>query len=358
MRFKSLALLTILAVCLSGCASDSVLLPIAAAASSPKSTAGEDGQPRDANGVIVPEPPIDIHLKPGESDPTLAIEGSNRVISSWAKADVEQMIAKGLVPDRLQKDYKKSIKREEFAELITMAAESLASDNTKMKLIANENKFADVEGMYHVEQAFSLGIINGVSAAKFEPDSNITRQEATTMMSNFLKTIRKQGLSSAEYDFVDKHSIASWAKDGVNILANAKVFQGSDLGFRPSDLYTREQAIITVKRLLDFTGTFEGVSVRGKVYVKLSNIDITKKGARGDDPTAPASNSMNLRSGVNYVKVGILDNKAYISDYADRLSDSLSQDTISKIQSGERKMTEGNLTIETLGSDYLIKITW
>ena len=112
-------------------------------------------------------------------------EGNGDGPSNWAKAEVEEAIAIGLVPDRLQSNYQAPITRDEFAELLVQSIIQKHNDKNKydrdwsiesfLERITLDVEFEDTDADY-VKMAFVLGSINGVSDTKFAPDRLITRQ--------------------------------------------------------------------------------------------------------------------------------------------------------------------------------------
>ncbi|MDQ0885090.1 hypothetical protein QFZ81_000178 [Paenibacillus sp. V4I9] len=274
-------------------------------------------------------------------------------VSSWAQDDVKYMADKGIVPQRLQSNYQSTIDREEFSELVVSVIDYMSPAKFALSRVHNDVKFNDTED-FHVYKAFGAGVVNGVSDSEFKPKANISRQESAVMMANMLMSIRMSDLSTTEFEFVDKLAIADWAKESVNIAANAKIFQGTDIGFRAYDPYTREQAIVTMRRLLDASGSMEGISLRGKLFIKMS--DVVKN--NGDTPILPKGSNIDARVGINYIKLGSVSNPEKMSEYIDRISTNLSVDTVTKLKGGIKTVNDGDLMIETNGDDFLLKISW
>lgn len=273
--------------------------------------------------------------------------------SGWAKADVNFLIQTGIVPVRLQGDYQERITREEYSELVVNVADRLSGHHANLNKLIAEKRFTDTDSI-PVYKALALGIVNGVSDTEFLPHERINRQEAAVMMANLLKSIHYKDLSHDEFSFVDKLAIEDWAKDSVNITANAGIFEGTENGFRAYDSYTREQAIVTMKRLVDLIDHIEGISIRGKVYIPLSDIDPYS----GNMPAAPVDSDMKARMGIDYIKIGLKENEGSLSDYWSRISPNFSVDTTAKLLAGAQMVMDGGLTIETGQKDCLLKISW
>ena len=112
-------------------------------------------------------------------------------------------------------------------------------------------RFSDVaKGKYYtsaIKWASENGIVNGMSATTFEPNSAIQRQQLCVMIVNFAKFM-KIDLAKAEDEiaFTDSASIAKWAKDAVKTAQMADIVNGYANGnaydFKPTNTATRAEA--------------------------------------------------------------------------------------------------------------------
>ncbi|RJX39113.1 hypothetical protein D3P09_16605 [Paenibacillus pinisoli] len=256
--------------------------------------------------------------------------------SGWAANDVSYMIKAGLVPDGLQGNYTAKITRSEYASLVYPVVVQLVGGTNHMDHILNEHLFQDTINaeVYHV---YKLGIVNGINDLEFKPARNIERKEAVVMMGNLMKSLRLEGLSYDKAPYVDYSVIPSWAAESANITYHAKIFQGTAAGMEPDKPYTREQSIVTMKRLLDFASEVKGVSYRGKVYADLDTI-------------------FDVRVGANYVKIGSKKSPKSALELWESVSHNFPNVAINGKTA--ESIRSNNFIIETLGADYLIKISW
>ncbi len=184
----------------------------------------------------------------------------DKTLSKWAEQEVETAVALGLVPDNLKNNFTTAVTREEFCALMVKLIETRTKTDiatyaaSKGKTISAP--FTDTSAQ-EVKAAYTLGIVNGVSADKFNPSGSITRQEAAVMLTRTAKLldINSKGTS---YKFSDSGDIASWAADSVTFVAGLTtsadrvVMGGTGTGkFEPLGSYTREQAIATTLRLFE-----------------------------------------------------------------------------------------------------------
>lgn len=167
--------------------------------------------------------------------------------STWAQAEVTAAINSGLVPEYLQTKYQNNINREEFCELVMVMSEKVIG---KSVVATPANPFNDTNNK-DVLKAYTLEIVNGISATEFAPYANITREQIATM---FYRSVRaaKPNFSLdiiGTVKFADDSKIASWAKEPILFNKKHKIIEGvGNNKFAPQDNATREQAIMLVYR--------------------------------------------------------------------------------------------------------------
>lgn len=172
---------------------------------------------------------------------------------AWAKAEVEEAIAAGLVPASLQSGYKQKITRADFAKIIIKLLEVQTGQTIDEILADNEvslsdNPFTDTS-VKEVIAANLMGIVNGKGNGKFDPSGSITRQEAAVMLTNTAEVLGYDVLTDAS-KFADDSSIASWAKTSVDFVSMFEIMNGTGNNtFSPKGTYTRQQAFMTITRL-------------------------------------------------------------------------------------------------------------
>ena len=225
------------------------------------------------------------------------------VISAWAKPEVEKAIDLGFVPIYLRENYKRNITRAEFAKMAMdflsfsygysnamrekgwsevdyeregyvnrafldaychakpdrngkpfMSGDAGYEYNSMLKIHMAE-PFEKTEDFLYYESviaAYNIGIVNGVSESEFNPNGDITRQEAAAMLMRVYKNYAEWENIQNDYLFADNDVIADWAKEDVCGINSLGVMQGmgSDT-FAPLEHYTVEQAIATFLRLYE-----------------------------------------------------------------------------------------------------------
>lgn len=112
--------------------------------------------------------------------------------------------------------------------------------------------FADVEADEKISIAYNFGIINGKSDTLFDPQGEITREEAATMLMRVYRSYGGEMPELSDFAFDDDENISEWAKNDVYSAYALGIMNGvADGYFAPQEKYTVEQSIITLFRLYD-----------------------------------------------------------------------------------------------------------
>ncbi len=172
--------------------------------------------------------------------------------SQWAQDELAEADRLGLIPDSLKNaDLTKPITRAEFAAVSVRAYEALSGE--KAQPVAS-NPFTDTSDA-EVLKAFNVGVTNGVSATKFEPNTLLNREQAATMLTRVYKKVALDGWTLADdasftldYQkgaaFADDAMISGWAKDSVYFMASKGIINGvGDNKFAPKATTEAEKAI-------------------------------------------------------------------------------------------------------------------
>jgi len=164
--------------------------------------------------------------------------------SAWAQSYVTRAINTNLVPYNLQSDYTKPITNAEFAALVAAAYES------RHGTIVPRLPFINSPNM-NVQKAATIGVISGISHNTQTDVTPITREGAALMLSRLTHALG-HSLPSASPTFTDNHAISTRTLSAVGQVQAAGIMSGVCYNyFAPEEPQTREQAIITIIRLLD-----------------------------------------------------------------------------------------------------------
>ncbi|WP_284238107.1 S-layer homology domain-containing protein [Paenibacillus glycanilyticus] len=175
-------------------------------------------------------------------------------VQAWAGRAIEVIAAKGAIEGKKAGVFapKDNVTRAEFAKMLTRA---LDIDNSQSK----EN-FADVKdtdwSAPYIGAAAKLGIIQGRSATKFDPNAKITRAEMATMIARALKVTKGAqdvaDINAALANFKDASSISASLKAGVAFASKNGIVVGNNGKFSPNASATRAEAAVMIYRSVNF----------------------------------------------------------------------------------------------------------
>lgn len=165
--------------------------------------------------------------------------------ADWAKADAERAKTLGILPAALQNAYDQPITRAQFCVLAdglyTKVKGGMASADPAVT-------FADTTDPAVLRMA-SVKVVNGVGNGAFDPDGQLTREQAATMLAR-LSAVLDKPLTASEPTFADNADVAGWAMPFVGQMQASGIMGGTGNNqFSPKQSYTREQSVVTIMRL-------------------------------------------------------------------------------------------------------------
>lgn len=169
--------------------------------------------------------------------------------SEWANNEIIAAKNANLITKKTQENYQSSITREEFCEL----AMKLYTKLTNQNITVSKNPFNDTTNT-DVVNAYSLGIVNGISNNEFDPYSPISRQEICVMLTRLIHIAIDGSDTDAfsDINFEDEKYIDDWALDSVKYAYSHEIIKGvGNNTFDPLGNTTCEQAIILNYRIYE-----------------------------------------------------------------------------------------------------------
>ncbi|MDU4694972.1 MAG: WG repeat-containing protein [Paenibacillus sp.] len=182
------------------------------------------------------------------------------VPSVWAQAEVTSAATLDLIPLDIDYGYTDNITRDEFSKLALQLISVRTGKSIEDLLTASGKQIRTdtFEDTFDptVLAANALGIIQGKSANKLDPEGEITRQEASAMLGRVAEMLGVPA-KPISVTYADQQLIADWAKSSVGLMSsltdstNQASVMGSigDNRFGPKEPFTKQQAIIAMKRL-------------------------------------------------------------------------------------------------------------
>lgn len=201
-----------------------------------------------------------------EVDNLLSLDGA----SVWAKPEIQKAAACNLLVYELTQGYTKAITRKEFCDLIyrLIATEFSPDSDSRMGVWSAIDKVIEERGLREKlsgitytdcedEKILFLSaadIINGMGNGKFSPDSNLTREQAATILYRTAKFLGIKTIIEPQNKkyYSDENLISDWATNSVKSMREMGIMKGtSEHEFSPQGTYTVEQAIATMLRMYE-----------------------------------------------------------------------------------------------------------
>ena len=210
----------------------------------------------------------EITITPPTSSNPNTNTNSDKEVSDWANEDWQGADKSNLIPGSVKDSKPKDkISRVEFAESIYLLAGKAGID---LVVPVNYKEVSDVSSddvSEQIQALHNVGIIEGVSGneagdIKFDPNSNITRQDVATIMYRLLvkagKDDRSISLTETQAD-INKgtyNNVSDYAKEAMIYMNKVGIIIGDEKGnINPKDNTTCEQAIAIIYR----TATSHGI---------------------------------------------------------------------------------------------------
>ncbi|NIK78003.1 hypothetical protein FHS15_003141 [Paenibacillus castaneae] len=161
--------------------------------------------------------------------------------TSWAKNEIEALAIRDIINGTTATTFSPAanITRADFTKLLVGVL--------GLKAQKQGNDFSDIPSTaYYYESvmtAKAVGLVNGSGDNKFNPKSQITRQEMITLIDRALTIAGKPLSEKASLSaFNDAKQVASYATDSTAKLVAAGIINGSNGKLRPLDNLKRDEA--------------------------------------------------------------------------------------------------------------------
>lgn len=178
--------------------------------------------------------------------------------SHWSSTDVNDMASRLIVngekggvfaPDRL-------VTRAEFAAMIVRAL-GLSEEPSKITFsdVHDSDWYAGVIG-----SASNHGLIEGYKDTTFRPNQQITREEASEILSHAMKlTGLSTAITTSEANaqlnpFTDRKQVSNWAVPALALSVKYHILEGVQGTIQPQSDVSRGQATVMIRRLLQQSG--------------------------------------------------------------------------------------------------------
>ena len=169
------------------------------------------------------------------------------------KNEIEKLSSRGIINGFTDSEFcpERTMTRAEFSTIVVRALGLGKGGN---------NVFADVSGSAwykdYVATAYDFGIVNGISESRFNPEGNITVEQACVMIERAGKlcglgnTLSQSEINSLISKYSDGKSISEWARSGVAYCASKKLLYTSSGALSPKAYIKRGEVAYMLYNLL------------------------------------------------------------------------------------------------------------
>lgn len=174
----------------------------------------------------------------------------------FSKAAIEELASRYIVNGKTPDYYKPndSLTRAEFSAMLVRGLGIDISEDYDgvFKDVKEKDWFAK-----EIQALYSTGIIKGITATKFNPNSPLTRQQAAVMLDRAFEYLKVEKDESEKLDFSDAAKISEEAKPAVAVMNALGIFSGKPGNyFDPHANLTRAEMAKVLQRTLEIIGQF------------------------------------------------------------------------------------------------------
>ena len=169
----------------------------------------------------------------------------------WAKGELEKANEMDLIPETFaKKDFTKQIDRTDFTAVAVKLYEAISGKKAEK---SSNNPFTDTNNDY-VLKAYSLGITKGTSETTFTPNSEITREEMSAMLT---RALEKAGINitvdiQTADKFDDDKDMHDWGRNSIYFMSSKGIIKGvGDNKMNPIGNAKIEEAIAIALRCVE-----------------------------------------------------------------------------------------------------------
>lgn len=169
----------------------------------------------------------------------------------WAKQSIERMGARKLMQGNELGDFMPDMPTSR-AMMTQILARLAQADLGAVKTNHYDDVQMDQWYAASVNWSTDMGIVKGIGADKFAPETSITREELAVMIYNFARYSKWNLVKKVEVaPFADFEAVSKWAKEAVEALQGCGIFEGkADQLFDPKANVTRAEVATVIARLL------------------------------------------------------------------------------------------------------------
>ncbi len=165
---------------------------------------------------------------------------------SWYKESIDGVVSLGIMNGTSQLKFEPNADTSRGA-LVTVLWRITGNPETEAEL-----PFTDLTQNWYenaVKWAYASGVVNGTGEKTFSPDNSISREALATVLYRYLSYMKGDtSVPVAEFDFSDIDKVSSWAKDAVEWAVSNGIISGSNGALLPAKSATRAEIATIVMR--------------------------------------------------------------------------------------------------------------
>jgi len=185
----------------------------------------------------------------------------NDIAENTNKEKIEALAQRGIINGKTTDTYDPNghITRAEFAAIIARGLSLPQKEQTLFTDVKKDDWFYE-----YINTAYSYGIIKGISETEFNPNGDITHQEAAVMVSRAAKLcgmnieMKSDEIKDVLASFTDYISLADWSKNDVAFCYSNGIISDEDIEILPNKKIDRATVAEMVFNMLKKSGLLQG----------------------------------------------------------------------------------------------------
>lgn len=188
---------------------------------------------------------------------TLAQSASAWQCSQWAKPELEQAVAAGILPETwADANLTQRLTRREMCEI---AVHTFSELTGKTLYPASTEHFSDTTDQ-NVCIAQELGLVSGYPDGTFHPNATITRQEFAQVSAGFFSALGWNPVLGTLAAFTDWRQVSTWAREASALIAELGIVAGNTDGtLSPQENSSCEQTLALLLRTYQYLTQYLGL---------------------------------------------------------------------------------------------------
>jgi hypothetical protein len=173
-------------------------------------------------------------------------------VNHWAKDSIDFAASRGLISGTGARTFSPDTNIT-CADFLMALGKLSGADMSGYKTSDSTDAKSTGSAAPYIEWASRNGIVQGIGSNRFDPDSQISREQAAVIMVNYANAAGyKLPVSRQAITFADGTKISSWAKEAVKAIQQAGIIVGKDNNlFDPAGNVTRAEASTILRRFVE-----------------------------------------------------------------------------------------------------------